>query len=216
MQNYKLWIPVVLLGSALCLAQAADQELLQPWPYGPYDKNIEIKRQVPPTGAQPKAATEVPSADEVLVQAKAKALAEDKAIFLHFGASWCGWCSKLDAFLERPGIKPVFEKYFIPVKLVVQENEKNKALENPGAEALLKKLGGPAGLPYFAFLDTHGAVIVNSRRPSAVREDGENIGYPGQPIEIDWFMQMIRKAAPKISEEDLKTIEAALRHSTKA
>src|SRR5215472_135155 len=79
-----------------------------------------------------------PSAEQVLTPAKAKAAAEHKVIFLHFGASWCGWCKKLDAFLDRPDIKPVFEKYFIPVKLVVQEHEKEKALENPGAEALLK------------------------------------------------------------------------------
>jgi thiol-disulfide isomerase/thioredoxin len=204
------------LGLVLARAQAADKELLQPWPYGPYDKLIVPTRPAPRSTAKPLAVTEALSTDEVLAQAKAKASAEDKAIFLHFGASWCGWCRKLDAFLEKPDIKPVFEKYFVPVKLVVQENEKNKALENPGADALLRKVGGPAGLPYSAFLDAHGALIVNSRHPSAVREDWENIGYPGQPSEIDWFMQMIRKAAPKISEEDVKTIESALRHSTKA
>ncbi len=150
-----------------------------------------------------------PSADEVLAPAKAKASAEKKAIFLHFGASWCGWCKKLDAFLDRPEIKPVFEKYFIPVKLVVQENEKNKALENPGADALLKKLGGPDGLPYSAFLDARGEMIVNSKR------EGANIGYPGQPNEVDWFLQMMKKAAPSISQDDLKIIETALRKPSK-
>jgi hypothetical protein len=65
---------------------------------------------------------EAPTADQVLNLAKTKAAAEHKAIFVYFGASWCGWCRRLDAFLDKPEIKPVFGKYFIPVKLVVQEN----------------------------------------------------------------------------------------------
>jgi hypothetical protein len=50
-----------------------------------------------------------------------------------------------------------------------------------------------------------GALIVNSKL------NGQNIGYPGQPDAIDWFVQMMKKAAPKMSQDDLKTIETALR-----
>lgn len=159
------------------------------------------------------ASAEPPSADQILSQAEGKATAEHKVIFVHFGASWCPWCRRLDAFLNQPNTKPAFEKYFVPIKIVVQENEKNKALENSGGDALLKKLGGPAGLPYSAFLDAHCGLIVNSILPSSMGGEG-NIGFPVKPQEVDWFVKMMRTAAPQMSADDVQTIqtELATRH----
>ena len=156
-----------------------------------------------------------PSADEVIAQAGGKAAADGKAIYVHFGASWCGWCKRHDAFLELPSVKPVFEKYFVPVKVVVQENQQNKGLENPGAEDLLKRLGGPEGLPFLAFLDAKGALIVNSMRVADQGVSRGNIGHPVAPEEIDWFVTMMKKAAPAMAAADLKVIESALRAQKK-
>jgi hypothetical protein len=100
------------------------------------------------------------------------------------------------------------EKHVVVAKLTVQESEKNKHLENPGGPEVLQRLGGQnAGLPFFAFTDARGEMIVNARRP-----DGRNIGHPFAPEEIDWFLKMLERAAPKMSGDERKTIETWLRN----
>jgi len=154
------------------------------------------------------ASAEAP-ADDLLAQAESKAAAEHKAIFVHFGASWCPWCRRLDAFLDRPDIKPVFDKYFIPVKVVVQEDDRNKARENPGGDNLMKKLGGPAGLPFSAFLDARGGLVINSINPATPGGEG-NIGFPVEPEEVAWFIKMMCTVTPQMSADDVQIIRTAL------
>ncbi len=149
-----------------------------------------------------------PAADQVMAEAGTKAAAGHKAIFVHFGASWCGWCRKLDTFLDDPAIKPVFERYFVTVKLDVMETDaEHKKLENAGADVLMKKLGGTnSGLPFHAFVNAKGELIVNAMEESPGHVSMA-IGYPNQPNEIVWFLSMVKKAAPDISTGELKTIE---------
>ena len=161
--------------------------------------------------AGPAAFATPPAADDVMAQAEARARIEQKTIFLHFGASWCGWCKKLEAYLDRADIKPVFDKYFISVRLDTQEDSKNKGLENPGANVWMTKVGGPDGLPFTAFLDAKGALIVNSKRVSSDGGEGHNISYPSAAAELEWFGHMLRKAAPKMSAADLKILETGLK-----
>jgi len=149
-----------------------------------------------------------PSAEQVLAGAQVRAGVEHKTIFLHFGASWCGWCRRLDAFLDAKAIRPLLEKHFVLAKLDVQESGEKQSLENPGAVAMLGRLGGTGqGLPYFVFLDAKGEVLTTSKCPTAAKPAGENIGYPGEQEEIALFLALLRQAAPEFTNDELKTIE---------
>lgn len=93
-------------------------------------------------------------------------------------------------------------------RLDVSESAGNKHLENRGGAGVLHRLGGrDQGLPYFAFLDAKGELVVNSRR-----EGQGNIGYPAQPEEVAWFLIMVRRAAPEMSDAEARTLEDTLRN----
>jgi thiol-disulfide isomerase/thioredoxin len=149
----------------------------------------------------------LPSADAILSQAKTEAVQQHKTVFLLFHASWCGWCRRLDAYLDSPDVRPIIERYFVIARIDAMEKEgRHPELNTPGGDELLKKLGGSGAMPFFAFLKDKGDLIVTSNAP-----DTGNIGFPAQPNEIDWFMKMIAKAVPSMTSEEAKMLEARLR-----
>jgi thioredoxin-related protein len=153
-----------------------------------------------------------PPASKVMETAQAEASAQNKTIFLIFHASWCGWCKQLDKFIATPENKAILGKYFVEARLDVEEHGEQKSLENPGSEDVMTRVAGKErGLPFFAFLDAKGEVIVNSIRPGDARAKVENIGYPGKPWETDWFMIMLKKAAPAMTVDEAKILEKWLR-----
>jgi hypothetical protein len=108
----------------------------------------------------------------------------------------------LDKFIESDEAQPVLAKYFILAHLTYPDEAGNK-----GAGKVLEAVGGASqGFPFHAFLDSKGELIVNSKRDGMA-----NIGYPFEPHEIDWFLIMVKKAAPKIPELELKALESKLR-----
>lgn len=157
------------------------------------------------------------SASAILDQAKAQAAAQGKAIFLIFGASWCPWCRQLDKFINSGNIAPIINKYFVIARIDVQERGDKKRLDTPGGAGLETALGGKndGGLPFFAFLDASGKLIVNSLRPVPGESDGANIGHPVQPEEVDWFMTMLSRAAPGLTPDEARAVEDDLRHQKK-
>ena len=80
----------------------------------------------------------------------------------------------------------------------------------------MDKVGGAkAGLPFIAFLDPKGDLIVNGMYPGDEKNKQGNIGHPIEPHEVDWFMSMLQKAAPTMTVDERKTVENYLRTQKK-
>ena len=162
------------------------------------------------------APTEGKSADEVMTRAEAQAATEHKNILVSFSASWCGNCRLFDTFLADRKVHPIMDKAFVFADLDTGERANDTRHANiPGGPELQAALGGKsAGFPYIVMLDPSGKPIADSQRPAKLAHPG-NIGYPDAPWEIDWFMEMLKKAAPSLSSQDTATIRAWLTaHST--
>src|SRR6188472_3318713 len=78
-------------------------------------------------------AQQVPSADQILKEARAQAAKENKNVMVIFHASWCGWCHKMDTSLNDASVKKFFDDNFVIRHLVVFESKGKENLENPGA-----------------------------------------------------------------------------------
>lgn len=162
------------------------------------------------------AAPKPPKADQVLSEARSKAVEQHKAILLVFGASWCLECAIFDRYFARPEISAVLDKYFVVVHLTVFEELRGKGeRNNPGADNVIGRVGGmsPNGevsLPFTAILDEKGSPIITSNRPAQGKPHGENIGFPAEDDEITWFMTMVKRGAPTITADDALTLQDRL------
>lgn len=130
--------------------------------------------------------------------ALARAKAEDKRLFLHFGAPWCGWCHKLDAWMTRPEIAAVLGKDFVDLSIDTERRL--------GGQGMLEAVRGSeaGGIPWFAFLDADGKVLATSDGP------GGNTGFPAQPDELAHFRSMLEKVAKRLTKAEIEALLASL------
>jgi thioredoxin-related protein len=161
-------------------------------------------------GMIPLAFAQAKSADELIATATKQAKVENKAVFVRFTASWCGWCEEMQKVLTSKDVAPLWNKYFVSTAIIVMEQGDKVSLENPGGKALLHKLGGEdPGIPYYFFLNSEGKTLGTSTRPAEPGIKAGNIGCPNNPSEVQYFMALLKKAAPKMSDGERAIIERA-------
>jgi len=151
----------------------------------------------------------VEPAEKVLAAAYNQAAKQHKHVIVIFHASWCGWCHKMDAAMNDESCKKLFTDNYIIVHLTVEESDKNKQLENPGAETLkIKYHGEKAGLPFWLILDSKGVLLGDSYiRPAGVSTDmpGDNIGCPAADEEVAAFTALLKRSS-SLSDDQLAVI----------
>jgi thiol-disulfide isomerase/thioredoxin len=139
------------------------------------------------------------SAQEVFDAGKKKAAEEQKLIFLHFGATWCGPCQVLEEWMSRPDIHGMLDKVFVDVKIDTGANF--------GAEELLTEFSPEAsGIPWFAILNSTDSKPI----ATCMNEKAENIGFPDAAEGIDHFVKMF-EATGRFSKDQLEQIRTSLK-----
>ncbi|OJW26938.1 MAG: hypothetical protein BGO49_21975 [Planctomycetales bacterium 71-10] len=122
----------------------------------------------------------VPSqdAEAVAAEALARASSENKRVLLTFGAPWCGWCHRLEAYLARPEVATALADDFIVRKVDIE-----RMAHGTDVIGRYRKVDG--GIPWYVVLGADGKAL-----GTADAEFG-NIGYPFEPKEIDAFLKLL-------------------------
>lgn len=140
-------------------------------------------------------------ASVVLEKAMAQAKKEKKNVFVMYHASWCSWCKKMEANMQNEAIKPFFDKNYVTTFLTVQER-KDKSLENPGADEILKKYKADnSGIPFWQIYDANGKLLADS-----FDLKGQNLGCPATKEEVAEFTDKLKKTS-SLTEKQRKKIE---------
>jgi thiol-disulfide isomerase/thioredoxin len=140
----------------------------------------------------------------MLAEGLARAEAGDRRVFLIMSASWCGPCRMLARFLAAN--KDELGPHYVFVKLDISRDAH--------ARELVERYEGKDatnGVPWYVVLDADGTPLITSNADEADAQYGSsNIGFPSSKAGIDHFLTMLRRTAPRLSDQALASLRRGL------
>jgi len=140
------------------------------------------------------------SASKILKAAKARAKAENKRVFVHFGAPWCGNCHELEHWMAQADVAPLLAKEFVDCKIDIDRTKRGRALLDK------TRTGEPGGIPWFAFFGPDGEKLIESNRAS----DGKNVGFPRGEANHVHVRKMLEAGTIHLTEDEITRLIASL------
>lgn len=141
------------------------------------------------------------SAEARLKEGIAAAKADGKLVLLHFGAPWCVYCRKLDAWLARDDVRARLGRAYVDVKIDV-----DRMISGPEIFERYRRGSKDAGLPWMAIVNPASA----GRAMATSDARSGNIGFPGKPEEIAHFIAMLKQTSKKLDARALDVLRATL------
>ena len=151
----------------------------------------------PLTAGEPK--EKWPSAQAQLDVGLSQAKAEGKRVYLEFGWDGCRPCRVFDGYYKDPEVSRVLSKYLVRVKIDVSKNS--------GSTELKHRFGSPRGVPAWWLLDADGQVV------SGAGDPGGNVGFPTAANDRVAYIEVLRSACPKMTDEEAALLERKLREA---